>query len=126
MESIQKYLDEKYPDLKLRVSKVNPPIISGRLGYSCGTRGNIDSQLLGALLEVKDLVEESIDRVKLNLGKKMQILGIDVVQVGCEYWANATAISSFWVMEEKEDHLCSTGNHVFYKGQPIIYKSFLD
>ena len=71
-EELQKYLDEKYPDIYLTANTLNNcPIIyvTGHIGYNFNMRVGesvrcADERLLEALTDVKKLIECSIEKIQ--------------------------------------------------------------
>ena len=76
MKELQKYLDEKYPELILLVGqKDTATYASGLIHYYFYMDrvrepvGMADQRLLHSLLDGKDLIEGLIEKVRINLEK---------------------------------------------------------
>lgn len=137
MKDLQQYLDKKYPELRLdaRKCRFNSVIdVYGMVGYGFEIvitdkiTQHTDNKLLAALIETKDLVEFSIEKVKINLGKPEKILGVDVIRVDGEYWASIGAVYLLIdkVVEVKPPRLEEQAGALFYGKIPIVYKPALD
>ena len=127
MEELQKYLDEKYPELRLLADQKDAvTFASGKICfYFSMDRAHesvnmADERLLDSLISAKEMIKDSIEKIKINLGKPEKILGMDVICVGGEYWAGAEVIDFlFGKMGEKAGVLS-------YNRIPVVYKWALD
>lgn len=128
-ENLQRHLDKKYPDMHLTISSPafteNPAVyVIGHIGYNFAAypTETVDQRLLIALEDTKRLVESSIEKVKINLGKPEKILGVDVIRVDDEYWANAEALWNIYDMMKAK----KVRGELFHGDRKIVYKPALD
>ncbi|KKL71238.1 hypothetical protein LCGC14_2096930 [marine sediment metagenome] len=141
VEELQAYVDEKFPELKLRVYPCNhqPSEVSvaiGDLTYNVALNRQenvriIRDRLVSALRDTICLLNSQIVQVKIAQQEPTEILGVKVYLVGAEYWADVIG-AEYWADVIGYETLWNRvgperiDGKICYDGIPIVHKLELD
>ena len=131
INEIQEYLNKQYPDLNLNTDRRSPganPEVIGRIQYGFiveergASTGEIDAGLKTSLLELIDLAQTDLDKMKIRDGVKQEILGVQAVLVVVD------DVGEYWVSPEAYTKLLNEGGEgpqsqaaMAFDGRPIKY-----